>query len=124
MVSWWCFRPLLSELPATGRSRSLGPTQIGVAIVMVAATIAIMLWFQSSQAAASARRMMGMMMRVGLDSGTATLDDPATMALRKEALRRCRGCPREDLCDRWLAGQIEGGNSFCPNAQTFGMLAG
>ena len=102
----------------------MGPTQIGVAIFMVAVTIAIMLWFQSSQAAATVRRMTGMMTRIGLDPGAAPLADPATMAIREEARRRCAGCPREDLCDRWLAGEIEGGNSFCPNAQSFRMLAG
>ncbi len=101
----------------------MGPTQIGVAIAMVGVTIAIMLWFQSSQAAASARRMMGMMTRVGLDPGTAMLGDPRSLALGKEVRRRCLSCPREDLCDRWIAGKIEGSNSFCANAPTFDILA-
>ena len=100
----------------------MGPTQISVAIIMVGVAVAIIVWFQSSQAAASGRRMMGMMMRVGLDPETATLGDLRTMAIRKEARRRCRRCPREDLCDRWLAGEIKGGNTFCPNAQTFRIL--
>ncbi len=100
----------------------MGPTQISVAIIMVGVAVAIIVWLQSSQAAASARRMMGMMTRVGLDPGTATRGDPRTMAIRKEARRRCRRCPREDLCDRWLAGKVDGGNTFCPNAQTFRIL--
>ena len=41
----------------------------------------------------------------------------------KTAQRRCRRCPREDLCDRWLAGEAPGSNAFCPNAQTFRILA-
>ena len=102
----------------------MGSTQIGVAILMVGVAIAIFVWFQSSQAAAAAGRMMGMMTRVGLNPGAAAFGDPRSMVIRKEARRRCRGCPREDHCDRWLAGNIEGGNSFCPNAQTFDMLAG
>ena len=102
----------------------MGPTQISVAIIMVGVAVAIIVWLQSSQAAASGRRMMGMMTRVGLDPGTATLDDPRTMAIRKEARRRCRRCPREDLCDRWLAGKVKGSNTFCPNAQTFRILTG
>ncbi len=102
----------------------MGPTQISVAIIMVGVAVAIIVWLQTSQAAASARRMMGMITHVGLDSGTATLVDPRTMAIRKEARRRCRRCPREDLCDRWLAGKVKGGNAFCPNGQTFRILAG
>jgi hypothetical protein len=102
----------------------MGPTQIAAAIAMVGVTVAIIVWFQSSQAAASARRMMGMMTRVGLDPGAATIGDPRAMAIRKEVRRRCGGCPREDLCDRWLAGEVKGGNTFCPNAQAFQILAG
>ncbi len=102
----------------------MGPTQISVAIIMLGVAVATIMWLQSSQAAASAKRMMGMMTRVGLDPGTAALGDPRTMAIRKEARRRCRRCPREDLCDRWLAGKVKGSNTFCPNAQTFRILTG
>ncbi len=100
----------------------MGPTQISVAIIMVGVAVAIIVWLQSSQAAASAKRMRGMMMRVGLKPGIATLGEPPTMAIIEEARRRCRRCPREGLCDRWLAGEVEGGNTFCPNAQTFDIL--
>jgi hypothetical protein len=100
----------------------MGPTQIGVAIIMVGVAVAIIVWLQFNQAAASARRMMDMMTHVGLDPETATLGDPRTMALIKEARHRCRRCPREGLCDRWLAGKVEGGNTFCPNAQAFRVL--
>ena len=98
--------------------------EINVAIVMVAVTVAIFVWFQRSEAAASARRTMGIMTRVGLDPETATLGDPRTKAIMKEVRHRCRRCPREDFCDRWLAGKIEGDNTFCLNAQTFRILAG
>jgi hypothetical protein len=102
----------------------MGPTQISFAIIMVGVAFAGIVWLLSSQAAVSTKRMMGMMTRVGLGAGTATLGDPRTLAIRKAARRRCRRCPREDLCDRWLAGKVEGGNTFCPNAKTFRFLAG
>jgi hypothetical protein len=100
----------------------LGPTQIGVAIIMVGLAVAIIMWIQSSLAAASARRMKSMMARVGLNPEPAMLDDPRTMAIMKDVRRRCRRCPREGLCERWLAGEVEGDNTFCPNAQTFDTL--
>lgn len=102
----------------------MDPTQISVAIIMVGVAVAGIVWLQSSMAAASARRMMGMMERIGLDPGTATLGDPQTMTIGKEVRRRCEACPREDFCERWLAGKVEGGNTFCPNAETFRILAG
>lgn len=100
----------------------MGPTQISVAAMMVGVAVAAIAWLQSSQAAASTRRMKGMMTRLGLDHGTAALGDPRTVAIAKEARRRCRRCPCEDLCDRWLAGKVKGDNSFCPNMQTFRLL--
>ncbi len=102
----------------------MGPIQISAAVILVGVAVVVIMWLQGSEAAASARRMMGMMTRVGLDAGTARLGDPRTEAIRKEARRRCRRCPRGDLCDRWLAGEVEGGNAFCPNAQTFRILTG
>jgi hypothetical protein len=103
--------------------RTMGVLQIVVALVMVAATVFIFVWFQSNQATASDRRRLAMMKRVGLDPGPAMLVGPRAAALRQEVRRRCQGCPREDLCDRWLAGGVEGGNAFCPNARVFHDLA-
>jgi hypothetical protein len=97
--------------------------EINVAIVMVAVTVVIFVWFQRNKAAGSARRMMRMMTRVGLDPGTATHDDPQTKALMKEARRRCGRCRFEDFCDRWLAGKVEGKNPYCPNARSFRILS-
>ncbi len=100
------------------------PTMISAAIIMVAVGIASIVWLHGYRVAASTRRMKGMMTRVGLDFGTATLDDPRTKAIMKETRRRCMKCPREDFCDRWLAGKVKGDNSFCRNAQTFRNLTG
>ncbi len=91
--------------------------EINVAIVMVAVTFALFMWVQRSQAAASARRLTGVMTRVGLDPGIAGLSDPQTTVIMNQARRRCGNCPREDVCDRWLAGSVKGDNTFCPNAQ-------
>ncbi len=101
----------------------MDPTQISIAIFMVGVAVAGIVWLQSSMAAASARRMMGMMKRIGLDPGVAALGDLQTMTIGKEVWRRCGGCPREDLCERWLAGKVKGDNTFCLNAETFRILA-
>ncbi len=97
---------------------------INVAMVMVAVTVVLFVWFQGSEAAGSAMRMMRTMARVGVDPGIATHGDRRTEAIVKEARCRCGRCPVEDLCDRWLAGKVEGGNTFCPNARTFRSLTG
>ena len=97
-------------------------SQIGAVIAMVAVNVAIFVWFQRSEAAASTRRMIGMMTRVGLTPGAHMLGDWRTEAVVKEARHRCGRCPREALCDRWLAGEEAGDNAFCPNAGTFRAL--
>ncbi len=102
----------------------MGPTQISVAIIMVGVAVSLLVWLRSNMAAASARRMLAMMTRVGVDPGPATFRGVRASAIRKVMLRRCKRCPREGLCERWLAGEVEGGNSFCPNAQTFRTLIG
>ncbi len=99
------------------------PTHISVAIVMLAVTAVIFLWFQKSLAAGSARRMTQMLKRVGLDPYIITLGDPQTKAIMKEARRRCGNCRVEDFCNRWLTGDCEGGDDFCPNARVFHHLA-
>ena len=99
------------------------PTHISVAIVMVAVTIVLFLWFQRTLAAGSARRMTRMVAYVGLDPKIATRGDPRTQAVMTEARRRCANCRVEDFCNRWLAGECEGGNAFCPNARVFHSLA-
>lgn len=100
------------------------PTIISVAILMVGVAGASIAWLQGYRVAVSARRTTAMMTRVGLDSGPPTLAAPRTKAIMKKVRQRCMRCPHEDLCDRWLAGAVGGGNTFCPNAQTFGILRG
>ena len=96
--------------------------EINVAIILVTVSVALLVWFRRNLVATSARRLTGMMTRAGLDPVVAIEDDPRATAVLKEARRRCRNCMREGLCDRWLAGKVEGSNSFCPNARVFRAL--
>ena len=103
----------------------MNPTvfEIGIAIFMVSVSVAIVVWFQRYLAAASAKRMLRMMTRVGLDPGAFIgHSDPRTEDILKEVRYQCRKCMAEDFCDRWIAGKAKGDNSFCPNARTFGIL--
>jgi hypothetical protein len=100
----------------------MNPTlfEIGLAIFMVAVTVALLAWFLRYLAAASERRMMHMLTRAGVDPEVARQGD--TQAIIQDVRSRCSKCRSEDLCDRWLAGKVEGDNSFCPNAQIFRIL--
>jgi len=100
----------------------MNPTlfEIGVAIFMVTVSIALVAWFTRDMAAASARRRMNMLARAGVDPEVARHGD--TEAIMRDVRSRCGKCRSEDLCDRWLAGKVEGDNGFCPNAQIFRRL--
>jgi len=100
----------------------MNPTlfEIGVAIVMVAVSIALVVWFSRYLAAASGRRMMHMLTSAGVDPEVARHGD--TEAIIQDVRRRCLKCQSEALCDRWLVGKAEGDNDFCPNAQIFRRL--
>lgn len=96
--------------------------EINIAIAMLAVTVALFIWFQRSEASASDGRLKGMLTRVGLNPKIVGLNDVKTTATVNQVRRRCRKCSHEDYCDRWLAGSVEGDNSFCPNAQSFSDL--
>jgi hypothetical protein len=100
----------------------MNPTlfEIGVAIVMVVVSVALIVWFSRSMVAASGRRTIRMLTRAGVDPEVARHGD--TDAIIQDVRRRCIRCRSEDLCDRWLAGKVEGDHSFCPNAQIFRTL--
>jgi len=97
----------------------MNPTlfEIGVAILMVAVSISLVAWFSRDMAAASGRRMMNMLAHAGVDPEVARHGDAE--AVMRDVRSRCRRCRSEDLCDRWLAGGVEGENGFCPNARIF-----
>jgi len=97
----------------------MNPTlfEIGVAMFMMAVSVALVVWFSRYIAAASERRMVQMLTRAGVDPEVARHGD--TEAIMQDVRSRCGRCRSDDLCDRWLAGKVEGDNSFCPNAQIF-----
>ena len=100
----------------------MNPTlfEIGVTIFMVVVSVALVVWFFGHAPAASEKRMMHMLTRAGVDPEFSRHVD--TWAILHVARGRCSRCRSEDLCDRWLAGNVEGDNSFCPNAQIFRVL--
>jgi hypothetical protein len=100
----------------------MSPTlfEIGVAFVMVAVIVALFVWFARYLRASSERRMTRMLMRAGVDPDIAARGDKE--AIFKDIRSRCRKCHAESVCEGWLAGKIEGKNTFCPNAQIFSAL--
>jgi hypothetical protein len=102
----------------------MNPTlfEISVAVVMVAVSVALLVWILSNMAAASEWRMRRMLKRAGVDPEIAAHGD--TEAIVEDIRHRCRKCRSEALCERWLAGEEKGNNSFCPNVRVFDMLRG
>jgi hypothetical protein len=96
--------------------------RIEIAVLMVAAAVFLLMWLQGSMTAASVGRMMRMTTRIGLDRRIIARGDRQTVSLMKDVRERCARCPNEDRCERWLAGEIKGGNAFCPNARVFDEL--
>lgn len=92
----------------------------GVVILIVVVSIALVVWFSRQAAAVSEKRMMQMLTRAGAHPELSRHDD--TWAVLQVARGRCSMCRSEDLCDGWLAGNVEGDNSFCPNARIFRVL--
>lgn len=91
-----------------------------IAIFMVAIGAVVVVWFLGYKRAASERRMIRMLSRAGVDPYVIQRGD--TRAIISDVRRRCRKCQTEALCERWLDGDAEGENSFCPNAQIFSNL--
>ena len=94
--------------------------QVIAAIAMTGIAVAITLGFRRYLATNSERRMLTMIESVGLDPEFATSGEISTTM--KEVRQRCRSCPTEAVCERWLQGNEEGDNSFCPNAKAFEVL--
>jgi hypothetical protein len=100
----------------------MNPTvfEIGATLSMVAAGVALAAWFSKRAASASEKRMMHMLTCAGVDSRFCGQDD--AWAIMQVARGRCSTCRSEDLCERWLAGKVEGDNDFCANTQIFRIL--
>ena len=100
----------------------MNPTllELGAAVFAAAASVALVVRFSRHAASHSEKRMMHMLMRAGVDPGFSGHDD--TWPILQVARGRCGRCRAGDLCDRWLAGKVEGDNSFCRNTQIFRIL--
>ncbi len=94
--------------------------QIIGAVVMVGVAIALFIAYRKYLAMNSERRMLTMLESVGLDPAVAASGDIET--IMGEVRQRCRSCASEDVCERWLTGDEEGSNEFCPNARAFKIL--
>lgn len=97
-----------------------GILDIMVAVFMIAVSVILVMGIREYMAMATEWRMMRMLTSAGLDSEIATRRD--TKAIMNEIRRRCQKCPKEGLCENWLAGKVKGDNSFCPNARVFDHL--
>lgn len=93
-----------------------------VAILMVGWVGVAIMWLFLSHAEGANRRRGAMMARIGLHPDAVSLDSPHTVDLGVAVRHRCRGCTVDGYCERWLAGEVQGDNSFCPNAETFKAL--
>jgi hypothetical protein len=94
--------------------------QVIAAIVMSGIVVALIFGIRRYLAANSERRMLTMLESVGLDPEIATSGEIPT--IMKEVRQRCRSCATEAVCERWLQGNEEGDNTFCPNAKVFEVL--
>ena len=96
-------------------------TEIIVALIMIAIAYSFVILFLKYKDDTSEKRLKRMLHRCGLDPETIEQGDAE--AIIREVRARCRKCQTEAVCERWLAGEQGGENSFCPNAQTFEVLA-
>ncbi|MDH3747452.1 MAG: DUF6455 family protein [Gammaproteobacteria bacterium] len=92
-------------------------TQILTAMVMVGVGIALVFAYRKYLAASSERRMRAMLVSVGVDPEIASIG--AIETIMTGVRQRCRACTSADVCERWLDGEIQGDNDFCPNAKVF-----
>jgi hypothetical protein len=94
-------------------------SDIQIAFVFIIVAAGLVWWFRSKLAATSRSRMYRMMGRLGVDPNSFSGVDEDSGTGMKGIRSRCRMCPCEDVCERWLAGEIEGDHGFCPNAKVF-----
>jgi hypothetical protein len=96
--------------------------QIVIAIVLAAIAIVLAWGYLRYKAAGADRRLQAMLEKAGVDPAVARSGD--NESIMRDVRKRCRRCQTEDVCERWLAGAVEGDNEFCPNAGVFDVLAG
>ncbi len=90
-------------------------TAIYIGLGMIAVSASLVVGYQRYLGVKSTHRRLRMLECVGLDVGKIA-------AVEGLVRSRCERCPVDALCERWLNGEVEGGNDFCPNARTFQRL--
>lgn len=90
--------------------------QLIVAAAMAALALFLFWRLVEYKRAGSERRLRAMLTWARVDPALATAE--ASQSRMKALRRRCRRCSAEGICERWLAGELRGGNEFCPNAAT------
>ena len=92
------------------------------------ATVVLFVMRLKHNLAASERRMVIMLERVGLDPAIALSGEPDSIiecmieGSMKKIRQRCRACSTVNECERWIAGNDDSDNVFCPNVRVFGAL--
>jgi len=99
---------------------SISLIQLLVAMVMVGMAMVLLFAYRRYLATNSERRMRAMLLSVGLDPDVTSNGD--IDSIMSAVRRRCRTCASEDVCERWLKGEVRGDNDFCPNAKVFEAL--
>jgi len=94
--------------------------QLIAATAMVGAAVTLFFVYRNYLAANSKRRMLAMLKSIGIDPVIAASGNMHT--LMAEVRQRCQSCASEDVCERWLAGEADGDNEFCPNSRVFSIL--
>ena len=94
-------------------------SDIGADILLVVVTAALFVGYYRKVEAASRSRLRRMMASFALDLDNVGHSVSETSLDMHTVRSRCRRCPVENLCERWLAGEIAGDNSFCLNAKIF-----
>ena len=94
--------------------------QVFAAMLMLGVAAILFVAIRNYMRANSERRMTSMLKRVGVDPSIAATGDSTQII--KDIRKRCRMCTTEDVCERWLAGEVQGDNEFCPNASVFETL--
>ena len=89
-------------------------------VVLVGVAVILIFAYRKFLAVNSERRLRAMLESVGLDQAIASNGD--TEAVMSAVRRRCRSCASEAVCERWLAGDEQGDNAFCPNSRLVAML--
>jgi len=95
-------------------------TQTIAAIAMVGLGLALIVAYRAYLARNSERRMRSMIDAVGLDPEITSSGE--LKIVMREVRERCEACSAEDVCERWLRGEEEGDNAFCPNRRVFEIL--